>query len=243
MSEPKREGNLKIVAFEKPDKQGNTNQLGEFIVPFNPNTFTISNKVAYKAAEAKGKDGADPTFENIPPIEFSIEFTIDGVIKPVESINKGKVNVKNAINNNNYVRDEVKELRKVTGCNINGEIHRPNYLTLLWGTIHIDCVLTSLTIVYALFDTDGSPLRAKITCAFLERISSRKSSTQTRLESPDLTKIITVKEGDNLPLIANNKYDDPAYYLQIARINKLKNFRRLAPSGKLILPPMIDSNE
>jgi nucleoid-associated protein YgaU len=236
MAEPKRESNLKIMAFDKPDAKVNTAQTSEntFIVPYNPNTFTISNKVEYKVPDPKGKGGEDPTFEKIPPMEFNVEFVIDGTGVSIDS-SKDK--------EHNHVREEVKRFRKITGASINGEIHRPNYLALLWGTIHIDCVLTSLSIVYTLFEKDGSPLRAKVTCAFLERISSRKSNLETRLESPDLTKVYKIREGDTLPLIANEKYESPAYYLQLARVNKITNFRNLKPGHQIILPPMIESNE
>jgi len=46
--------------------------------------------------------------------------------------------------------------------------------------------------------------------------------------------------GDTLDLIADNNYDDPSYYLQLARANRLKNFRKLKPGMRLILPPISD---
>jgi len=134
-------------------------------------------------------------------------------------------------------------LRELTGSNINGEIHRPNYLGLLWGSFYIECVLTSLNIVYNLFDRQGVPLRAKVTCAFLERIGPGKDGRKSRLESPDLTKYRLIKEGDILPMVARDNYDSSAYYLQVARVNKLKNFRNIPPGTKLILPPMTDDDE
>jgi nucleoid-associated protein YgaU len=52
-----------------------------------------------------------------------------------------------------------------------------------------------------------------------------------------------VKEGDILPLIARDNYDDAAFYLQLAKVNKLKSFRNILPGTKLILPPMSTSDE
>jgi nucleoid-associated protein YgaU len=233
--EIKRETSLKIVAYDKPDGNKKQSETPSFTVPFNPNTFTVSNKIEYKKTDAKGTDGGDPQFDKIPPIEFSIEFTIDGTGVSIGHLSEAE--------QDDYVKKQIKELRKVTGSNINGEIHRPNYLGLLWGTFYIECVLTSLNIVYNLFDHQGVPLRAKVTCGFLERIGPGKDGRKSRLESPDLTKHIVVKEGDILPLIARDNYDSSAYYLQIARANKLKNFRKIQPGTKLILPPMIDKDE
>lgn len=228
------EANLKIIAYDTPAGGKKGSEIGEFIVDFNPSSFTVNNKIEYKKDEAKGQDGGDPQFEKIPPLEFSIEFIIDGT---------GAVTLSSSGSQKDYLKNQVKKLRDVTGCNINGDIHRPNYLALLWGTFYIECVLTSLSITYNLFDRNGTPLRAKVNCGFLERIGPGKGGRKSRLESPDLTTYVTITEGDRLPLIVKNKYNDPAYYLQIARINKLKNFRDLPPGRQLILPPMIDQRE
>jgi LysM repeat protein len=228
------EANLKILAYDTAEGGRKQNQIGEFVVDFNPNTFVITNKIEYKQPDTKGQDGGDPQFEKIPPLEFSVDFTIDGT----GVLNKGQ-----GAPPKDFVKTQIKKLRDVTGSTINGEIHRPNYLALLWGTFYIECVLTSLNITYNLFDPQGVPLRAKITCGFIERIGPGKDGRKSRLESADLTTWVTVQEGDTLPLIAWTKYDDPAYYLQLARINKLTNFRDLRPGTKLILPPMKNKNE
>ncbi len=218
---------LKIVAYDSPTGFSPSDETGDFTVDFNPATFTVTNKVSYKTTDAKGQDGGDPQFDKIPPLEFSVDFTIDGT-----GISPGG-------GTTDYVKQQLKKLRDITGCWINGEIHRPNYLGVIWGTFHLQCVLVSLTAVYNLFDREGRPLRAKVTCEFLERIGVGQSGRQSRLESPDLTKYVWTREGDLLPLIAEDKYDDAAYYLQVARVNKLKNFRRIAPGTKIVLPPMV----
>lgn len=229
------EANLKIVAYDKPGGGRKQSELGDFTVGFNPSSFAINNKIEYKQAEARGQDGGDPQFDKIPPLEFSIEFTLDGTGVTIGALPAGE--------QKDYVKKQIKKLRDVTGSNINGEIHRPNYLAVLWGTFYIECVLTALNVTYNLFDREGSPLRAKITCSFLERIGPGKGGRQSRLESPDLTKHVRLKEGDMLPLIAQKHYDDPAYYLQLARVNKLKNFRNIPPGTELILPPLRQSDE
>jgi nucleoid-associated protein YgaU len=227
------ESNLKIIAYKDP-KGGKENETDTFVVDFNPNSFVVNSKVEYKKTEAKGKDGGDPQFDKIPALEFSIEFTIDGTGFAVKAASDGGPK--------DYLKQQIKKLRDVT-FNINGDIHRPNYLAVLWGTFMIECVLTSLTITYTLFDRDGVPLRAKINCGFLERIGPGKGGRKSRLESPDLTKYVAVKAGDTLPLLVRDKYYDPIYYLQVAKVNKLKNFRNIPPGKNLILPPMKDYKE
>ncbi|QNF34711.1 LysM peptidoglycan-binding domain-containing protein [Adhaeribacter swui] len=235
------ETNLRIIAYGKPKDGDPSKEIGDFTVDFNPNTFTVNNKIEYKQPDAKGQTGGDPVFEKIPPLEFSLEFTIDGTGVAMGNLSPDK---KNNFKNkkHDYVKSQIIKLREVTGSGINGDIHRPNYLALLWGTFRLECVITALNITYNLFDAEGTPLRAKVTCNFLERIAPGKGGRQSRLESPDLTKYQVVRECDILPLIARNNYEDSAYYLQLARVNKLKNFRNIPPGVTLILPPMVEQD-
>jgi nucleoid-associated protein YgaU len=227
--------NLKIIAYDSPAGGRKQSEIGSFTVDFNPASFTINNKIEYKQPDVKGQTGGDPQFEKIPPLEFSIEFTIDGTgVAPTQGGRQVK---------KEYVKKQIKELRNVTGSNINGEIHRPNYLAVLWGSFYIECVMTALNITYTLFDREGVPLRAKVNCSFLERIAPGKAGRQSRLESSDLTTAIIFKEGDSLPLIAKSKYDDPGYYIQLARANKITHFRNIAPGTRIVLPPLRQDNE
>jgi nucleoid-associated protein YgaU len=225
--------NLKIMAYKSPDGSREKGKIDEFSVMFNPATFTIETKVEYKQADAKGQNGGDPVFEKVPPMEFSIEILIDGT--GVGPKNEGH-------GDSDYVKNQVKNFREITGCSINGEIHRPNYLAVLWGTFYIECVIVSLSVNYSLFDPQGSPLRAKLTCGFLERIGPGKEGRKSRLESPDLTRVVSVRAGDTLDLLADTYYDDPSFYLAIAKANKLKNFRKLVPGTRLVLPPIFDDH-
>src|ERR1700761_540331 len=129
--------NLKIMAYKTPEGSRENGKIGEFSVMFNPATFTIETKVDYKQPDAKGQSGGDPVFEKIPPMEFSIDIVIDGTGVGPGNAGRG---------DSDYVKDQVRQFRDVTGCSINGELHRPNYLAVLWGTIFIECVITSLSV-------------------------------------------------------------------------------------------------
>lgn len=237
------ETNLKIHAYDKPGGSRRQGEIDTFTVDFNPNSFAINTKVEYKQPEGKGSAGNDPTFEKIPALEFSLEFTIDGTGVAAENFAPDKRNEYKS-KKKDYVKTQVRLLRDVAGIvNLNGEIHRPNYLSVLWGTFFLDCVMTGLNVTYNLFDPEGTPLRAKVNCTFLERLRPGSGGRQSRLESPDLTKHRLVREGDILPLISKREYDDAGYYIQLARINKLKNFRNIPSGVTLILPPMEQTDE
>ena len=48
--------------------------------------------------------------------------------------------------------------------------------------------------------------------------------------------MIEVKQGDNLPLMCENIYGDPNYYLQVAEANNIIDFRNLIPGQKILFP-------
>ena len=91
-----------------------------------------------------------------------------------------------------------------------------------------------------MFDKFGLPIRAKISASFTERTPSGLGSLLSMLSSPDLTHKIVVKDGDILPLLTYQIYNNQTYYLQVARANKLKNFRKLQAGTTLTFPPISD---
>ena len=156
--------NLKIHAYDKPDGNLRTGELDTFTVDFNPSTFAINHKVEYKQAEGKGQGGNDPTFEKIPAMEFSLEFTIDGTGVALANLPPEKKNeFKNK--NHDYVKSQVQTLREVAGISINGEIHRPNYLAVVWGSFYINCVMTPLILLITCLIWKECPFGPKLIAA------------------------------------------------------------------------------
>ena len=69
------------------------------------------------------------------------------------------------------------------------------------------------------------------------------SDDQTRValaqdQSPDLTHVRLIKEGQDLPSLCNEVYGDPQLYVEVARANRLDNFRSLKPGTKVFFPPL-----
>lgn len=131
--------------------------------------------------------------------------------------------------------------------NYESEGHQPPILKLTWGKIFapaitmefvpgiFECVLESMEIEYELFSSDGNPVRAKVTLKFKPLVPPGKRPTGN---SPDLTHIIKVKHGDNLPALCRDIYDSAEYYHQIARVNNLPSAYALEPGMELLFPPL-----
>jgi len=81
-------------------------------------------------------------------------------------------------------------------------------------------------------------LRAIGKAKFSESISPKLEAAEKKNESPDVTHKRTVQAGDTLPLMTERIYGDSKYYLEVAKINNLVNFRQLKPGQELFFPPL-----
>lgn len=212
--------NLKII----PTTEDGIPNGVPFIAMFNPETFAIHEDVSWCNDTAPGNSGADPTFKEVLPRTFTMEFTLDGT-----GVNTNGVKIP--------VTAQVALFRGVT-TNVRGAIHRSPYLLVQYGTFICTCILNSSDVTYSMFDMFGLPIRAKVTAKFTERIKGTLSQVLDMLSSPDLTRRIVVRDGDILPLLTYRTYDNQDYYLQVARVNRLKNFRKLEPGTTLVFPPI-----
>lgn len=212
---------LIIEAYTKEDYSGSP--IDTFTVLFNPENYSRKYAVKYKDRQGAGDTASPQVFESIEPETFDFTFTLDGTGAAIAKVE---------------VHKEVEHFLDVTGRN-NGDIHRPPYVLVSWGTMLIKGVLKSADINFKLFAPDGTPLRAEIKASFAGAMEDQRRVAEANNNSPDLTHARIVKEGDHLPLMVAEIYNSPAqYYLQVAASNQLNNFRRLRTGQQLIFPPV-----
>lgn len=211
---------LLIRAYEQPDYSGQP--VGEFAAFLNPNEITLSYEMEYDAAQGSGTTNSRMDFKKMKPGDLSLTFFLDGTGASGTVID---------------VQQKVEQFQTITGYN--GNIHRPNYLKVVWGTLQVKrCVLKSASITYKLFKPDGVPLRAVITANFTDNSDDRTRVAMAQDQSPDLTHVRLVKAGDNLPALCYEIYGDPTRFLDVARANGIDNFRALIPGTKIFFPPL-----
>lgn len=211
---------LRIQAFATPDYSDSAG--AEFAAYVNPGEITLAYEVEYDAAQGSGTTNSRMEFKKMKPGDLTLAFFIDGT---------------GASGHAADVQAEVEKFQAVTGYN--GDIHRPNYLKVMWGTLQIKrCVLKSAAIAYKLFRPDGVPLRAVITAVFADNSDDQTRVATAQDQSPDLTHRRIVKAGDRLPALCTEIYGDPRFYLRVAEANGLDDFRHLAPGRELYFPPL-----
>ncbi len=222
---------LKIVAYSDNEYK---KKLGEdFNVMYNPNTFSRNYKSVWLADKPLGGAGENKKFRRLESDGVSFEFLFDGT--GVSNVNVSTTT--QDINDVGYVQKQIDAFLAITRT-INSDTHEPNFLELSWGNFIFHGVMESATVTYKLFHASGAPLRATISANFKESVSPKEQAAKTGKKSPDLTHIRVVGSGENLAFIAQEVYGDPSMYLEIARVNNLKNFRSLESGMQLVLPPI-----
>lgn len=210
---------LLIRAYAAADYSGKP--VAEFKVDFNPQEYRQVYDVEYQRQQGEGSTGSPVVFRKIKPQEYRFKLMFDGTGTCGEKVE---------------VYDRIEEFFRVTGYD--GEIHRPRYLKLLWGKLESKCVLLKADITYKLFYSDGRPLRAVMDASFSENVDDNTRTAEANDKSPDLTRQVTVKAGDTLPLLCYRAYGDQSLYLQVAEINGLDDFRSLQVGQQLVFPPL-----
>lgn len=223
---------VKLIAFE--DKTFNK-EVGQFDLPINPEQLSQSFKVEYEKEQAQGSQQTDPKFKFTPPQELKLDFTLDGT--GVVAINEQP---------GQFHKDVTTQVQTLLSLayTMNSSTHKPNYLRIVWGNFPFhngdvfDCLLSDLQVNYTLFDPTGKPLRAKLSATFCSYVAQELRVRKEGKESPDVTHRRKVTAGDTLPLMVNDIYGEPDYYLQVAKVNGLVNFRKLAANTNLRFPPL-----
>jgi len=217
MKPPKSYEIMKITAYggRKYKKAGKS-----YEVMLNPSSYTHQFEVEYNHRPAAGSPDARLKYKGTPPSTISFDLILDGsgVVDPEKT-------------------DLVKEVSTLKSIvyDYQGKNHCPNYLEIAWGVnTPFRCRLTSMSISYTHFKSDGSPLRAKVSLSFK---GNAKLQTK-RNQSPDMTHAKSVVAGDMLPALTYEVYADEAYLLELAAFNELDNLLYLEPGKQLVFPPL-----
>jgi LysM repeat protein len=121
---------------------------------------------------------------------------------------------------------------------INSDLHTPPVLRVTWGTLDFRCVLAKVNQKFLRFFADGRPGRARLTVTFNEYIDAATQVAQANLQSPDFSKVYTVKQGDTLSSVAANFYEDATKWRPIALVNALVDPRSISPGQQIQIPPL-----
>lgn len=228
---------VKITAYKKADFDDKKKIAdGEFVALVNPEGYSRSYKIKYKDQQASGTRAQQMKFDKVEPEDIELEFLFDktgalpGTFKAIDNAGIQQ-------ESREGIWPDIEKFKKVV-YDYKGEIHQPPYLIVQWGELLFKCVLKEMTINFKLFRPDGTPIRASVKAKFTSTVENELRVRQEAKASPDITHVRIVKASDTLPLLAYEVYEDPAYYIQVAKANNLTGFRHLEPGTKLFFPPL-----
>ncbi|MGN6352883.1 MAG: CIS tube protein [Parafilimonas sp.] len=236
---------MTLVAYTDNTFQTKVPGLLPYEVLINPESYTITYGTASTDQTAQGSSETQSAFRNRLAQTLSFKFLFDGtgVIKKDEGLLSGLSSglaIPGLNANPPDVAQMLSDFKKVV-YDYNSETHEPPYVQLQWGLLLYNCKLKTMTINFKLFKPDGSPLRAEADCSFEGVIDEKKLAGIENRQSPDLTHIRTVQEGDTLSLMCYREYGDSKYYYQVAQFNNLIDFKNLKTGAKLLFPPLANN--
>jgi len=230
---------MKLIAY-KEAAFSNKISGAEYEVLINPESYSLTYGSETNDITGQGSSESVRTFNKRPPQTMTFKFIFDGsgVIKKGGGGLLSGLAVPGLPSEKPDVVADFNKFKDVV-YKYDSNTHAPRYVQLQWGPLIYNCQLTTMTVNFKLFKPDGTPVRAEANCTFQSVIDPETLSAKEGRKSPDLSHIKTVIEGDTLPLLCYREYGDSKYYFQVAKFNRLTNFKQLNPGMKLIFPPLI----
>ena len=217
-----------VISTCSVDAQGNikVDNKKSFQFMLNPSDYDHSYEISYNKKEAIGQSGSDAKFSGTRPEKLKFTTMLDGTGA-----------VAKADSSPDEVKDQIKAIMDVV-YKYDGDKHEPSHVRVLWGSQIFFGRLESVAVKNTLFKPSGEPLRATIDLEFTGFMSKEEEALRANRSSPDMSHLIEVKAGDTLPLLCYRIYKDSSYYLEIARVNNMTDFRDIKPGSKLHFPPL-----
>ncbi|KAA6345995.1 hypothetical protein EZS27_005575 [termite gut metagenome] len=194
-----------------------------FEVKINPSSFSVSKNIKYTEDKTLGTSEVIQKFSQYDSEALSFEFILDAtgvVYKKIESIDT-----------------TIQKFEEVV-YRMDSDKHSPNIVCIAWGEYSLEGVVDSVKYDYTLFSSHGEALRVKVSVSFrgyANRIAEQKRAGKN---SPDLSRIITLRAGETISALCHEIYGDSSFCVDIARYNHLSGFRDVKPGTVIMFPPL-----
>ena len=214
---------IKISAYT--DKDFSQQHGSALELPMEPEQISFGNSIHYRDDRQLGSTGGDIRFEKYGPATLSLKFTIDctGVVEgtlPGDSVY--------------YKVNDLADLLYV----YNSDGHSPSYVVVTYGELLFKGRLEKMDTKYQLFSSGGVPLRATVSLVFKRFMTGKEERKKFSKQSPDMSRLVTVKKGETLPYLCHRMYGDSLLVREVARFNELDSFRNIPAGTQLLFPPL-----
>lgn len=214
---------LKMMSYT--DAKFSQQYLDTITLIINPESLKFAKGITYQEDKQLGSINTSNTFEKYKPDTLSFDCIIDctGAVQGTKEKDK--------------VKDVVSNIEKHLFL-FNSEAHRPSFVTIAYGEMLFKGQLTNIKEDYTLFNNQGIPLRADMKFEFSGFQSHNETKKSHTKLSPDMSRMIVLKEGDTLSALCHQIYGNALYVNEVARFNDLNGFRYLPAGTKVLFPPL-----
>lgn len=127
--------------------------------------------------------------------------------------------------------------RKISGLlDVDKDLHAPPICRFVWGSIDFKGVIEKVSQKFTMFLDSGIPVRATMNLTFRSWQTKKEQLQNIPRQSADRTKHKTLKQGEQLWMVADQEYDDPGRWRDIALANGIDNPRKLRAGQNITVP-------
>lgn len=216
-------GKMMVTAYT--DDTFNSVHKSALELPVNPAKVKLSKGIHYAEDKQLGSLNGSNSYVRYQPEAFYFECLFDETNAMEDDDGKEPVhNTVNALEERLY--------------DYNTEGHRPSFVKVEYGDITFFGQLKTLETEYTLFNPKGFPLRAELKVTLTGYCSRKEEKKRFSKRSPDVSRLVTLKEGQTLAALCDEIYGDPLLVGEVAKFNNLNGYRSI-PAGTQLLMPML----
>jgi LysM repeat protein len=208
---------LKRLTITREDDPGS-----RLAVLYNPEEYTVSKDNNFAVQSVPGLGSPIVQFVNGNQRTLDVELFFDSYDTPTLP--------------KKDIRDQTGPVVRL--MDIASETHAPPVLWVSMASLNLRCVLSRVSERFIMFMPNGVPVRARLSCTFIETLDPSQEAKAANLQTADFSKVHTVTSGETLSDIAAELYRDPAQWRPIAIANGIADPLSIEPGQALRVPAL-----
>ena len=192
------------------------------VVRYNPEEYSVNKDNNFAAQSIPGLGSPLVQFVNGNQRTLEVELFFDSYDTPT------------------FVKEDVRvQTNQVAGLmKLDSDLHAPPVLVVGMASLQFRCVLSRVNQRFVMFLPSGMPVRARLTCTFIEYVDPAREAAAANLQTADFSKVHVVAGTETLSEIAGRLYDDVSQWRPIAVANGIANPRTIRPGDALRIPAL-----
>ena len=192
------------------------------VVRYNPEEYSVSKDNNFAAQSIPGLGSPLVQFVNGNQRTLEVELFFD------------------SYDTSTFVKEDVRaQTDQVAGLmKLDSDLHAPPVLVVGMASLQFRCVLSRVSQRFIMFLPSGVPVRARLTCTFIEYVDPAQEAAAANLQTADFSKVHVVAGTETLSEIAGRLYNDAGQWRPIAVANGIANPRTIRPGDALRIPAL-----